>query len=178
MRRTRAGCPSARPSGRKGKQERPARRPATRPHGPRAQTCASSRAFAEETTAARRAVRHGANPLRPPRPAARRCQGDDGGRGHGAEGGEAARAGPDGGAPQKLLRRRGRLPRRGEVLPCLSAHAKSAGRRICGSERGREAGPLAAAACMHLLGGCSRRAPGAGGAVRVSAQMRGGRSRL
>lgn len=53
-----------------------------------------------------------------PRPAARCCQGDDVGRGHGAEGREAAGARSGGGAPQKPLRPEGRLPRRGEARPC------------------------------------------------------------
>nr|XP_058934846.1 coiled-coil domain-containing protein 138 isoform X4 [Kogia breviceps] len=141
MRRARADCPSARPSGRKGRYESPALLPATRPHRPGARTCASGHAFAGETSAAQRAVRHGANPLRPPRPAARRCQGDDGGHRHGAEGGEAARAGPDGGAPQKPLWRGGRLPRREDFGFCSRGDEAGPSLRCYSDERRRGPAP-------------------------------------
>lgn len=123
-----------------------ARPQALRPREPRAPTdagghamthirCAGHGAVAKETSAASACLgvqagggacgttgRTSAAPA-PPLLASRRCLGDDGGRSHGIEGGEAPRAGSGGGAPQKPLRPGGRLPHRGEAPPCLPAGA-------------------------------------------------------
>ena len=84
-RRTRADCASARPLGRKGKQESPARRPTTRPHGPLARTCASGRAQPRprrRNAGGGACERRDARPRRPPnRRSERFGRGDVGGRG-------------------------------------------------------------------------------------------------